>query len=206
MRLHVSDSPFPHMIADGWWDNELLHAVLAEFPDPDAAGWKSYSNGNERKLEGPPALWGELTRELFEQISKRTPQLEEAFGIRGLHMETIGGGYHCIAPGGFLAIHTDFNRSTITRRHRRLNLLIYLNDEWDDLGGRLQLWNTENLEVEVAPEFNRTVVFETSDHSWHGHPMPASRWRRSVAAYFFTDAPPPGYLGDHSTVWHADAP
>jgi hypothetical protein len=202
-EVPVTASPFRHAVVDGWWDDDLLSTVLEEFPDPSASGWRRYSNGNERKLEGPPALWGEATLNLFAAIKERTPDLEAAFGISELHMETIGGGYHCIAPGGYLAVHTDFNRSTKTRRHRRLNLLIYLNEDWQDPGGHLELWNAGACEVDVPPEFNRTVVFETSDHSWHGHPMPAERWRRSVAAYFFTEEPPPGYRADHSTVWHA---
>jgi hypothetical protein len=191
------------VVVDGWWDDDLLRAVLAEFPAVDSPGWRRYANNQERKLEGPPGLWGRRTRELFATIEACTPDLEKAFGIPDLHMETIGGGYHCIEPGGYLQMHADFNRSPMTRNYRRLNLLIYLNDDWTDPGGCLELWSDRGQEVVVKPEFNRTVVFETSDHSWHGHPIPASRWRRSVAAYFFTADPPPGYHEDHSTVWHA---
>lgn len=191
-------------MVDGWWDAGLLAAVADEMPEPDAFGWRRYENGNERKLEGPPAMWGPDTRELFSQIEERTPYLEKVFGINDLRMETVGGGYHCIPPGGYLQVHTDFNRSPKSGLYRRLNFLIYLNHEWDEPmdGGHLQLWDA-NPVASIAPEFNRTVVFETSDHSWHGHPAPATRWRRSVAAYFFTEEAPPGYHGDHSTVWHA---
>jgi hypothetical protein len=191
-------------VVDGWWDDDLLRAVLAEFPDPAAPGWRRYAGTNERKLEGPPGLWGPRTRELFALMKERIPELEVAFGIPDLVMETIGGGYHCIEPGGYLQIHTDFNRSPRSGLYRRLNLLVYLNDGWNDPGGHLELWDA-NPVVDVAPEFNRTVVFQTSDHSWHGHPRPTEQWRRSVAAYFFTEEPPPGYRDDHSTVWHADA-
>lgn len=201
----VDALPFPHFVADGWWDPDLLHAVLAEFPPVDSPGWRRYSNGNERKLEGPRGLWGPHTRDLFDQIKARTRDLEAAFGIEGLEMETVGGGYHCIEPGGFLQVHTDFNRSPRSGRYRRLNLLIYLNEGWEDPGGLLELWDGDGLAVDVVPEFNRTLVFQTSDRSWHGHPKPAGRWRRSVASYFFTDEPPAGYAGDHSTVWHPGA-
>jgi hypothetical protein len=186
--LTVRPLPFPHLAADGLWDGELLRQVAAEFPAPDVPGWKRYENSTERKLEGPPGLW--------------KPDLEEAFGIPGLEMETVGGGYHLIPPGGYLAVHADFNRSPHTGRYRRLNHLIYLNDGWDDGGGALELWDETGPAVTVAPEMNRTVVFETSDRSWHGHPRPAARWRKSVAAYFFTGDPPAGYAGEHSTLWH----
>jgi hypothetical protein len=206
MTAHMTAEPFPHMVVDRWWEEDHLRAVLDEFPDPAAPGWRRYDGGNERKLEGPPGLWGPKTRWLFDLIESRIPVLESAFGITGLTMETVGGGYHCIQPGGYLNIHTDFNRSPRSNLYRRLNLLVYLNDDWDEPmgGGCLELWDA-NPAVTIAPEFNRTVVFETSDHSWHGHPVPAGRWRRSVAAYFFTEDPPPGYREDHSTIWHDGA-
>jgi len=205
VALQVTRDPFPHVVADGWWPAELLGQVEAEFPDSGDVRWRRYENSQERKLEGPPPMWGEATREFFGEIEARGGALEEAFGIPGLQMETIGGGYHLIPPGGYLDIHADFNRSPQTGRFRRLNLLVYLNPGWVDLGGHLELWGAAGREVDVTPEFNRMVVFETSSRSWHGHPRPAARWRKSVAAYFFTETQPEGYRADHSTVWYRDA-
>lgn len=206
MSAGVTTEPFPHIVIDGWWNDDLLRDVVSEFPHPDTPGWRRYGNEHERKLEGPPGLWGPRTRDLFEQIRGRTEVLEGLFGIRGLKMETVGGGYHCIPPGGYLGIHTDFNRSPGTGRFRRLNFLIFLNDNWDDRGGHLLLVPNDqdhDFTIDIPPEFNRTVVFETSDHSWHGHPIAAKRWRRSVAAYFFTEDRPAGPpVPDQSTVWH----
>lgn len=200
----VTPEPFPHVVADGWWDTGLLREVAAEFPNPSAPGWRRYDSSAERKLEGPPGLWGRATRELFELIGSPDMAicLAEMFGTPGLQMETVGGGYHLIPPGGYLGIHTDFSRSPRTGRHRRLNLMVYLNEDWQDPGGHLELWDADGPAVDVVPELSRTVVFETSSTSWHGHPKPAARERRSVAAYFFTDEPSPGYAGERSTVWH----
>lgn len=199
--MKVQDYPFRHIVLDGWWPFPELRVVESGFPAPSLPGWKRYSNSTERKLEGPPGLWDGATRSLFALIQSRTPQIEELFGIDGLVMETIGGGYHYIEPGGYLNIHSDFSVSPHTRRYRRLNLLIYLNDDWDDDGGHLELWDNDGCVTSIAPEFNRTVIFETSATSWHGHPKPASRPRKSVAAYFFTVEPPPDFSGDQSTVW-----
>lgn len=203
--MNVTSDPFPHLVVEGWWSAELLQAVLAEFPDPAAPGWKRYDGDRERKLEGAQRLWGPRTWDLLDEIRQRGPELAEAFGLPDLHMETVGGGYHLIEPGGLLDVHYDFNRSPRTGRFRRLNLLVYLNEDWQDPGGHLELWDAEKRVVDIAPEFNRTAVFATSDRSWHGHPHPAQRVRRSVAAYFYTREPPPDYVGDHSTVWHAGA-
>lgn len=201
--LSVIKAPFPHVVVNDWWDWELLDQVVDEFPEPSDPGWKRYENSSERKLEGPPYLWGGATQDLFDEIERRIPELETAFGIEGLTMETVGGGYHMIPPGGYLKVHADFNRSPQTGRYRRLNLLIYLNKDWDELpGGCLELWDAERCVDFIQPEFNRTAIFETSSTSWHGHPTPAQRWRKSVAAYFYSEQQPEGYTADHSTVWH----
>lgn len=202
-RLKVNPSPFPNLIEDGMWPPTLLEAVVSEFPSPMDKRWRRYGTGNEIKFEGPPAMWGPSTHNLFATFAEVTPVLSELFEIDDLTMETIGGGYHLIPPGGLLKRHVDFNRSPETGLYRRLNLLVYLNHDWTDDGGWLELGTPEGLDLtEVAPTFNRTVVFETSDHSWHGHPKPVHRWRFSVAAYYFAPTPPPGYEAEHSTVWH----
>jgi hypothetical protein len=196
-------SPFPHAVGT-LFDADLLRQVVAEFPAADAVGWKRYNSDAELKLEGPPAMWGAATQRYFKQLGAMGDFLSDLTGIADLSMETIGGGYHLIPPGGYLDVHTDFNRSPHSALYRRLNVLTYLNDGWtEDDGGYLELWGNDNLALSIAPEFGTTAIFETSDRSWHGHPVPTNRWRRSVAAYFFSPEPPPGYRADHSTVWHA---
>ncbi len=202
----VKQHPFPHVVDDDLWEDEYLKDVIAEFPSPKDRRWRRYGNGQERKFEGPLEMWGPHTIGMFEEIEQMAPDLERAFGIEGLQMETVGGGYHLIPPGGYLARHADFNVSPFTGHFRRLNFLVYLNMNWRDQGGKLELGAPDDPTfVEYAPTFNRTVVFETSDTSWHGHPVPTNRWRFSVAAYFYTEEPPAGFTSEHSTVWFPDA-
>jgi hypothetical protein len=195
----VVADPFPHCIVDGFWPDRLLEDVVGEFPAPHDERWQRFANQHEGKL-GCTRV-GSVTRFLFEGIGDMAGLLSRTFQIPDLVMETVGGGYHLIPPGGHLGVHTDFNRSPSSGLYRRLNLLVYLNRDWTDLGGCLELWPDVGEPIVVAPEWNRTVIFETSDRSWHGHPKPAKRWRKSVAAYFFSPEPPPGFVGDHSTVW-----
>jgi len=197
----MNADPFPHTVLDWWFDRELLNQIAVEFPPATTPGWRAYGNDNEVKYEGGPSMWGYAACEYFDKLEGRIPELRQMFGINDLTMEFIGGGYHLIPPGGRLAMHSDFNHSPDTGFCRRLNVLTYLNHEWDDPGGTLVLG--EHSEVSVVPEMGRTVIFATSATSWHGHPEPTQkRWRKSIAAYFFTEEHAPDCdLSQRSTVW-----
>lgn len=190
------------LIRQDVFDPDLLLACRLEMPDASDPRWRRYGDDHELKLEGPPAMWGLSTIEYFNQLAEWAPVLSDHFSIDNLVMETIGGGFHLIPPGGYLGIHTDFSRSPQTSRYRRLNVLTYLNVEWgDDDGGDLELWDDEKCVQSIRPEFGTTVAFVTSSTSWHGHPKPTRRWRASLAGYFFTETPPSDFR-EQSTVWH----
>lgn len=190
------------LIRTDLFDPDLLLACRLEIPDQADQRWRRYGSDHEMKLEGPPRMWGSSTVEYFTQLALLAPMLSDHFGIDGLTMETIGGGFHLIPPGGYLGIHTDFSRSPETQRYRRLNVLTYLNVDWgDDDGGQLELWDDTHCVDKIQPEFGTTVAFVTSSTSWHGHPKPTRRWRASLAGYFFTEAAPPDFR-EQSTVWH----
>jgi hypothetical protein len=196
------EQPFPHVVLDGHWDAGLLERVADEFPDVDDEQWRRFRNvERENKLEGPARMWGPAAWELYELLrgDKWIEKLSTWFNIDGLECEAEGGGYHLIPPGGHLSIHVDFNQSARSGLWRRLNCLIYLNHDWQDVGGKL--WMGKDAVKMIAPEFNRTVCFATSDESWHGHPVPATRLRRSFATYYFAPDPPVGRIQKHGTVW-----
>ena len=105
----------------------------------------------------------------------------------------MGGGIHRIKRGGKLAVHVDYNEHPETKRQRKLNVLIYLNENWkSEWGGNLELWTKDlkTKEVEVEPIFNRVVIFDI-DKAPHGHPIPLNSPedvdRYSLALYYFTD-------------------
>ena len=97
--------------------------------------------------------------------------------------------------GGFLNIHADFTVHPAHRTwRRRVNLLLYLNDDWrPEYGGDLELWRTDMSQCEeaVAPLGNRVVIFTTDADSFHGHPepmrCPPGVARQSLALYYFTE-------------------
>lgn len=201
-RSYVGADPFPHVVIDDLLPEPVLDAVLAEFPPPDPRRWTSYSHTHTLKLAcNDTELMGPATTNLIHEFNGHCflPFLEELTGIEGLipdpHLD--GGGLHYIERGGFLGIHADFNRLSRYQLDRRINLLLYLNRDWEEaFGGHLELWNLEMTECvqRVLPVFNRCVVFSTTSTSYHGHPdpltCPEDRGRKSLAFYYYTNGRP----------------
>lgn len=198
--------PFPHVVMDDFIKPKILEDVLQSFPSKKDLAFYQYDNQLEKKLA-------------FDQISKlpdpiyhlmmqlNSPLflafLEKLTGIHGLIPDPYyrGGGIHQIEKGGKLDVHIDFNIHPKLKLNRRLNLLIYLNKDWQaSYGGHLELWrghkNKQDKHVletcgkRILPIFNRMMVFNTSESSYHGHPdpltCPPDRTRKSIALYYYT--------------------
>ena len=199
---YVNARPFPHIVLDNLFPAEVLEKVLAEFPRPEEIEWRRFDNATEKKL----GYWHESTLPpglqlfLYEMNSAPVLRFLEALtGIEGLIPDPYfgGAGPHQILPGGFLKIHADFNWHPLLKLDRRLNLLVYLNRDWkEEYGGHLELWSRDmtRCEQKILPVFNRTVVFSTTDFSYHGHPAPLAcpegMSRKSVSFYYYTNGRP----------------
>jgi hypothetical protein len=139
--------------------------------------------------------------------------IESITGIPGLLYDPfyLGGGTHENRQGQSLQAHIDFNYHPSEGWHRRLNLIVYLNHDWEQSwGGNLELYadpyKDKRPSVVVPPVFNRCVLFETSEVSWHAFDrirLPAEQAnasRKSIALYFYTkDRPQEETAGKHTT-------
>jgi Rps23 Pro-64 3,4-dihydroxylase Tpa1-like proline 4-hydroxylase len=99
--------------------------------------------------------------------------------------------------------------------HRRVNLLIYLNKDWDsDWGGDIELHSDprhpqDNRISAYRVDFNRAVLFETNEHSWHGFPqihlpeaLRATHSRKCISIYLYTrERPVEEIAGEHGTFY-----
>lgn len=206
--------PFPHVVVDGLFDAAVLESVVAEFPSQDEAFWIRHVHKNSLKLAlNQPQHMGPTTRSLLAALNSAAflGVLETLTGIDGLIPDPYleGGGLHQIGPRGFLGIHADFNVHRKLKLDRRLNLLLYLNQDWPErYGGELELWDRgmQAAQRRVAPLFNRMVVFSTTDDSYHGHPeplrCPEDRSRKSLALYYYTVGRPDSEKSAaHSTLY-----
>jgi len=94
-------------------------------------------------------------------------------------MITIRG--HCRSRDG--RIHTD-------TASKLISILIYLNERWEEQGGRLRLLRSrddlDDVVAEVPPEWGTMVAFRRSDASFHGH-RPYSGGRRVIQVNWVRD-------------------
>jgi len=213
---YKSARPFPHIVADNFFDPAMLDQVLEEFPAPGEIAWKGFENKYEIKLfSSKDSTFGPMTRLLMYHLNSISflNFLSRVTGIENLIPDPTfdGGGMHQIVRGGRLGIHADFNRHKKYGLDRRLNALVYLNKNWqEDYGGHLELWNREmtHREQRILPVFNRMVVFSTTDFTYHGHPdplqCPSDMTRKSLALYYYTNGRPAHEIsGRHSTLFKA---
>lgn len=210
--------PFPHVLIDDFLEADFAREVVRCWPTyEDAARMgKEFRSVNERnKVQVtdsacfPPAL-RELDEALASVDFRRS--LSAIFQIPDIlaDADLIGGGLHQTGPRGRLDVHIDFNYIEARKLHRRLNILIYFNPGWrPEWGGQLELWNRDvSKRIKVFdPVFNRCVVFETSDISYHGVTevkCPQGAVRRSFAGYYYTIAAPVQWNGEsHTTIFKA---
>ncbi len=218
-RAFAGARPFRHCVIDGFLDEDFARRLLERFPD--------FERGNHIDEDGRPG--GKSTHEQLRGLGEDYAALDdlarsEEFlalvgritGIPGLLYDPMyfGGGTHENRQGQALDVHIDFNHHPATGWHRRLNLIVYLNPGWQpEWGGALELHRdpydaAKDEVVEVLPLFNRCVIFETTEHSWHGFrritlpPEQAGTSRRSLALYFYTEERPAEETGPtHSTVY-----
>jgi len=197
-QQYVSANPFPHIVIDDFISPDVLNACLEFFPDAPDPDSQTFDRDQERYKTSfnPDFLPGQL-RSFFYAMNSRPfiTFLENMTGVQGLIPDPyyLGGGFHETRQGGHLSVHADFNHHSKLRLERRLNLLIYLNKDWEeDYGGALELWDVKMKSCvrRVVPEFNRCVVFSTNATSFHGHPDPINhpqgKPRRSIALYYYT--------------------
>lgn len=189
--------PFSHGVYDNIFSQELLDLVLEEF-NKGKKYWREFDSPYEKKFQmNSDISMGPATRTLVYHLNSAPflNFLEKLTGISGLIPDPYlhGAGLHKIPPGGKLGVHVDFNGHKRMNVYRRINVLIYLNKDWDIAwGGDFQLWCAKDKKCKksVPPLFNRMAIFSTTNTSFHGHPeplqCPKDRERVSLAMYYYT--------------------
>ena len=198
--------PFPHCYIDNFVDSELITELISEFPTTSDPIWEaSTQEGIQVKLR---SNWQEesdikpVTKSVVHFLNSGAvmKQISRLTGIEKLISDPYytGGGLNCTKRDGLLDVHVDGNWHHAMGIHRRLNVILYLNEVWDpQWGGALELWDDSLSKCvkSIDPVGNRLVIFETHDRTYHGHPnplrCPPEESRKSLILYYYTAASRP---------------
>lgn len=193
-------NPYPFTQFDNFLEDWAAKGAMDAFPAVKDSGWIHYLHVNEKKhglnkIDLIPPFIQKVIKVLNSDEFVKI--LGHLTGIEGLKADPSleGGGLHQSQRNGFLNIHADFTVHPHKRHwRRRVNLLVYLNEGWQsEYRGDLELWSRDMKECvqKISPIFNRCVIFNTDEDSFHGLPdpiqCPEHMTRKSIALYYFTE-------------------
>lgn len=200
----LEKTPFTHTVIDDILPIELANQLYNEFPDFENSIWFNYKN----KIEDKKLLsdWRQYPKQTYQMFSFLNSNLiletlsnklnTQLLPDHGLH----GGGWHIHANGGKLNPHLDYSIHPMLKLQRKLNLIIYLCKDWkEQYGGHFGLYGHDDnnrsadLVKEIPVGFNKAVLFDTTQNSWHGLSRqvncPTNQYRKSLAIYYLTIPP-----------------
>ncbi len=196
--------PFKHVVVDNFFDDVTAMALAADFPNVTTEKGVFYNNPLEiKKAIGD---WNQFPKDTYSVFQYMCSEefLQKIRKITGIHNLVSdyglhGGGYHMHPRGGKLNIHKDYSIHPKLNLERRINIIMYMTPDWQESwGGGLELWTHDeekNLPKELCKQvynkFNRAVIFDTTQNSWHGLPVeincPENVSRNSLAIYYLSE-------------------
>ncbi len=176
----VETNPFNYTIVPAFLGADSVARINATYPNIEKGG--SYPVESLENTMTIKDVIAELDSPEFEAV------IEEKFNV------TLEGRPKMYSLRGYTrakdgSIHTDSKDKIIT-------VLLYLNENWQQPGGRLRILrdgkNVDNYAAEVAPDNGTLLVFKRSDTSWHGH-HPFDGPRRSLQMNWMTSEGSKGF-------------
>jgi SM-20-related protein len=168
----LARDPYDHVIVDGFLSADALHAVNHDFPKIAATGSfplseLTYGPAFESLVD--EMLGADLQEAMADRFQMRLDQYFRIVTVRGRVGSHDGG------------VHTD-------AKWKIISVLLYLNESWEDAGGRLRLLRDEDVNhtaIEIVPKWGTLLAFRRADNSWHGH-LPAEGERRVLQLNWVT--------------------
>ena len=176
----VERQPYDYLIVPGFLSPATVAAINAAYPAIEKGG--SYPVESLEAGSTLKAVIDELDSPAFEQavMDKFDVALAgrpKMYSLRGYTRAKDG------------QIHTDSRDKIIT-------VLLYLNENWRQPGGRLRILrngrDVDDFAAEVPPDNGTLLVFKRSDSSWHGH-HPFEGQRRSLQMNWMTSEGSKGF-------------
>lgn len=176
----VETEPFEYLVVPGFIAPETVARINATYPKIEKGGSFPIESLDESmavrdviaELDGP-----EFEATIEEKFDVSLDGRPKMYSLRGYTRAKDG------------QIHTDSKDKIIT-------VLLYLNDNWQQPGGRLRILrnghDVDDYVTEVAPDNGTLLIFKRADNSWHGH-HPFEGPRRSLQMNWMTSEGSKGF-------------
>jgi|688.fasta_scaffold374054_2 hypothetical protein len=194
-NLYNLEKPFPHIVIDNFLQEDVAKNISDSFVKLKTIG---FVHINENKKWSDRFNVPVEINSAFDYLNS-TDFIKKLEGLTGINdliadVEMYSGGAHVSERDGFLNIHADFINHPVHKKwRRRINVLIYFNKEWlPEWDGNLELWDSSMSLCckKIIPIWNRALIFNTDEVSFHGHPdkmtCPEGIKRKSIAMYYYT--------------------
>lgn len=178
------EKPFSYVVIDNFFNKDLLSKVSKDFPDIKSDKWfrfrdrigefeNIFESGMNAisKPENMPALCRSFLYNLNSLNFCKV--LEEITGIKNIQPDTHWHytGLRINTPGSHQLIHSDALFHPHLKKRKILTCMTYLTKDWNEKDeGCLEIWDNqmEKCVHKIAPKFNRVVIFENTETSYHG--------------------------------------
>ena len=220
LGLEYFEEPYKHIVIDNFLDQKMADLCLSSFPSLDKPCWE---HANDKDIEVKYRTNWKSEFDIPENIVEVVRILNSADMLRAMASRLSipklmpdpyfsGGGLNVTTRGGLLDVHVDGNYHDSSGLNRRLNAILYFNPGWQpQWGGEFGLYDKVGKDClkRVPPLFNRLVIFDSHDFSFHGLPepiaFPQEHNRKSIILYYYTKSPRPdqqiGVAEPHSALW-----
>ena len=201
-----------YCIIDNILEINYAKKIQEEIINSMRENWDRYENPFEKKY-----TWRDknnllpLSKSLFDALhtKKMIDFLSKFTGYNLIEDKSKNWwGIHTFEDGDKLDVHVDAGRHPQNNLKKIITLGIYLSYNWDaKCGGTIDFWNGDNSsnndakiidkKISIEPLFNRCIIFENNDYSWHGAPEPCIR-NKNQKRIFLTCS----YLTDIDDTFH----
>jgi len=186
----------PSFAIDDLLPAEAAGAIYRAFPAPSGLVLKK-TLGQLKYVGYQMSLYDPLLEEIVYAF-QAAPVVELVSSITGIGEmfpddKLYAGGVSLMAQGHYLNPHLDNSHDIGRANYRALNLLYYVTPDWrDEYGGHLELWDRGPGKPQrtLHSRFNRLVVMQTDERSWHSVSEVAHDGARCcVSNYYFSPRP-----------------
>lgn len=175
----VGTPPYPMITLDNFLPHEFAIQLANECETIPNQYWTEFTRNGSfmrecKKLEYAPfayefvnAMHSALGMEWMTKLTNIADLIPDPY--------LVGAGYSRSFTGDSLKLHSDFNWNNQLKLHRMLSFIIYLNPNWkEEWGGHLQFtdFNKDKVIQNVAPVFNRAIIWRYHKRGFHGYPDP----------------------------------